>query len=348
MIIIGIDPHKSSITAAAVDDSGRELGVRRFVVNAGTAKQLLGWAAQWPQRRFAVEGANGLGRGTAQILVSGGEHVVDVPSTLAMKVRVLSTGGGRKSDPADAYAVAATALRQTNLRAVAAEDQSTILRLLADRRDDLGQEHARLLNRLHRLLRELIPGGVEQGLSADKAAAALRRVRPATATDTVRRELAKELLADVRRIDVQMKSNEKQTREALAASSSTLQQVRGIGVIFAAKVLGHVGDITRFPNASHFASYTGTAPLDASSGQNNRHRLNTGGNRQLNAVLHTMAVCQSRDPGPGRDYYLKKIAEGKTPKEARRALKRRLSNVLYRQILHDHQHASQPAQTAAA
>lgn len=324
MIIIGIDPHKSSITAAAVDDSGRELGVRRFVVNAGTAKQLLGWAAQWPQRRFAVEGANGLGRGTAQILVSGGEHVVDVPSTLAMKVRVLSTGGGRKSDPADAYAVAATALRQTNLRAVAAEDQSTILRLLADRRDDLGQEHARLLNRLHRLLRELIPGGVEQGLSADKAAAALRR------------------------IDVQMKSNEKQTREALAASSSTLQQVRGIGVIFAAKVLGHVGDITRFPNASHFASYTGTAPLDASSGQNNRRRLNTGGNRQLNAVLHTMAVCQSRDPGPGRDYYLKKIAEGKTPKEARRALKRRLSNVLYRQILHDHQHASQPAQTAAA
>jgi transposase len=187
MIVIGIDPHKSSITASAIDPSGTQLAVRRFVVNAGTARQLLGWAAQWPERRFAIEGANGLGRGTAQILVARGESVVDVPSTLAMKVRVLSTGGGRKSDPADAFAVAVTALRQTNLRPVGAEDQSTILRLLTERRDDLGHERARLLNRLHRLLRELIPGGVEPGLSADKAATALRTVRPATATDAVRR-----------------------------------------------------------------------------------------------------------------------------------------------------------------
>ncbi|MET4097296.1 transposase [Arthrobacter sp. UYCu712] len=178
MIVIGIDPHKSSITAAAIDPSGNQLAVRRFVVNSGTTRQLLGWAAQWPERRFAIEGANGLGRGTAQILVAHEEHVVDVPSTLAMKVRVLSTGGGRKSDPADAFAVAVTALRQVNLRPVAAEDQTTILRLLAERRDDLGHERARLLNRLHRLLRELIPGGVEPGLSATKAGAALRRVRP--------------------------------------------------------------------------------------------------------------------------------------------------------------------------
>ena len=343
MIVIGIDPHKSSITAAAIDPTGRQLAVRRFVVNAGTARALLGWAAQWPERRFAIEGANGLGRGTAQILVAHGEHVVDVPSTLAMKVRVLSTGGGRKSDPADAFAVAVTALRQTNLRTVAAEDQSTILRLLAERRDDLGHERARLLNRLHRLLRELIPGGVEPGLSADKAATALRTVRPATATDALRRDLARELLADLRRIDTGIKSNEAQTRDALAASGTTLQEIPGVGVVLAAKLLGHVGDITRFPSASHFASYTGTATLDASSGRQNRHRLNTGGNRQLNSVLHTMAVCQSRDPGPGRDYYLKKTAEGKTPREARRALKRRLSNVLYRRILHDHQHALKTA-----
>jgi transposase len=343
MIVIGIDPHKSSITAAAIDPTGCQLAVRRFVVNAGTARPLLGWAAQWPERSFAIEGANGLGRGTAQILVAHGELVVDVPSTLAMKVRVLSTGGGRKSDPADAYAVAVTALRQANLRPVAAEDQTTILRLLAERRDDLGHERARLLNRLHRLLRELIPGGVEPGLSADKAGAALRRVRPATATDALRRDLARELLADLRRIDAAIKSNEAQTRNALDASATTLQEIPGIGVVLAAKLLGHIGDITRFPTASHFASYTGTAPLDASSGNQNRHRLNTGGNRQLNSVLHTMAVCQSRDPGPGRDYYLKKTAEGKTPREARRALKRRLSNVLYRRILHDHQHAQQTA-----
>ena len=343
MIIIGIDPHKSSITAAAIDPSGSQLAVRRFVVNAGTARQLLARAAQWPERTFAIEGANGLGRGTAQILVAHGEVVVDVPSTLAMKVRVLSTGGGRKSDPADAFAVALTGLRQKNLRVVAAEDQTTILRLLAERREDLGHERARLLNRLHRLLRELLPGGVEPGLSADKTAAALRTIRPATATDAVRRELTKELLTDLRRIDSSIKSNEAHTRTALDASSTTLQEIPGIGVVLAAKLLGHVGDITRFPSASHFASYTGTAPLEASSGNHNRHRLNTGGNRQLNSVLHTMAVCQSRDPGPGRDYYLKKITEGKTPREARRALKRRLSNVLYRQILHDHHHAEKTA-----
>ena len=343
MIIIGIDPHKSSITAAAIDPSGSQLAVRRFVVNAGTARQLLARAAQWPERTFAIEGANGLGRGTAQILVAHGEVVVDVPSTLAMKVRVLSTGGGRKSDPADAFAVALTGLRQKNLRVVAAEDQTTILRLLAERREDLGHERARLLNRLHRLLRELLPGGVEAGLSAEKAAAALRTIRPATATDAVRRELAKELLTDLRRIDSSIKSNEAHTRTALDASSTTLQEIPGIGVVLAAKLLGHVGDITRFPSASHFASYTGTAPLEASSGNHNRHRLNTGGNRQLNSVLHTMAVCQSRDPGPGRDYYLKKISEGKTPREARRALKRRLSNVLYRQILHDHHQAEKTA-----
>ncbi|MFH5879354.1 IS110 family transposase [Arthrobacter sp. NA-172] len=343
MIVIGIDPHKSSITAAAIDPSGCQLAVRRFVVNAGTARALLGWAAQWPEHRFAIEGANGLGRGTAQTLVAHGELVVDVPSTLAMKVRVLSTGGGRKSDPADAFAVALTGLRQANLRPVAVEDQTTILRLLAERREDLGHERARLLNRLHRLLRELLPGGVAPGLSAAKAGAALRRVRPATATDALRRDLARDLLADLRRIDSSIKSNEAQTRYALDAAATTLQEIPGIGVVLAAKLLGHVGDIARFPSASHFASYTGTAPLDASSGNQNRHRLNTGGNRQLNSVLHTMAVCQSRDPGPGRDYYLKKIAEGKTPREARRALKRRLSNVLYRRILHDQQQAHQAA-----
>ncbi|WP_284991232.1 IS110 family transposase [Arthrobacter sp. efr-133-TYG-120] len=135
------------------------------------------------------------------------------------------------------------------------------------------------------------------GLSADKAAAALRTIRLATATDALRRELARELLADLRRIDAGIKSNEAQTRDALAASATTLQEIPGVGALLAAKLLGHVGDITRFPSASHFASYTGTAPLDASSGNQNRHRLNTGGNRQLNSVLHTLAVCQSRKPG---------------------------------------------------
>ncbi|WP_228122871.1 IS110 family transposase [Saccharothrix syringae] len=113
--------------------------------------------------------------------------------------------------------------------------------------------------------------------------------------------------------------------------------MHGIGVVLAAKLLGHIGDATRFPTAGHFASYTGTAPLDASSGNRVRHRLNTGGNRQLNSVLHTMAVVQARDPGPGRIYHQRKLSEDKTPAEARRALKRRLANVVCRQILKDQQ-----------
>ncbi|QTJ64497.1 IS110 family transposase [Rhodococcus sp. ZPP] len=339
MVIIGIDPHKSSFTAVAVDRSGVTVGSRRFVVNAGTATALVKWCQRWPERQYAIEGAKGLGRGIAQILVARGEDVVDVPSTLAMKVRVLSTGGGRKTDPDDARAVALTALYHHGLHQVHREDQSTILRLLSERRDDLTREKTRVLNRLHQLLRELIPGGVPIGLSADKAGAAMRRIKPTTATDACRRDLAKDVLADLRRIDSNIKANEAQMRDAVAATTTTLQEVHGINTVLAAKLLGHIGNITRFPSADHFAGYTGTAPLAASSGENTRHRLNTGGNRQLNSVLHTIAVCQARDPGPGRVYYQRKLDEGKTRAEARRALKRRLANVLYRRMRRDQQHA---------
>jgi transposase len=337
VITIGIDPHKSSLTAVAVDASGHPVAQRRFVVNAGTFAQLTKWTQAWPQRRFAVEGACGLGRGIAQQLAAAGEHVVDVPATLSVRARLLTTGGGRKTDTTDALSVAQVALHRTDLRVVAPEDQTTILRLLSERRDDLAHERARLLNRLHGLLRDLIAGGAPTGLSADKAAALLRTVRPTTATQACRRDLARDLLADLRRIDQRLKDNEAQTRDALAATGSTLTEIHGLGIVLAAKILGHVGDITRFPTADRFASYTGTAPLDASSGDQSRHRLNTGGNRQLNSALHTIAVCQARDPGPGKVYYQRKLAENKTPNEARRALKRRLANLIYRHIRKDQQ-----------
>jgi transposase len=335
VITIGIDPHKASLTAVAIDPSGTPLDRRRLLVNAGTLGQLLAWAAGWPARRFAVEGAYGLGRPIAQQLAAASEQVLDVPATLAARARLLSTGGGRKNDAADAASVAQAALHCPRLRTVAAEDQTTILRLLAERRDDLAGERTRILNRLHGLLRDLLPGGAPTNLTADKAAALLRGVRPATATAACRRQLARDLLSDLRRVDARLADNKAQLRDALAATASTLTQVHGLGVVVAAKLLGHVGDIGRFPSQDHFASYTATAPLDVSSGNQQRHRLNTGGNRQLNAALHLIAVCQARDPGPGRTYYLRKLSEGKTPAEARRALKRRLANVIYRRILAD-------------
>jgi transposase len=134
VITIGIDPHKASLTAVAVGPSGLSLGHRRLLVNAGTLSQLATWAAAWPSRRFAVEGAYGLGRPIAQQLAAVGEQVLDVPATLAARARLLSTGGGRKTDTADAASVAQVALHNPMLRVVTAEDQTTILRLLAERR----------------------------------------------------------------------------------------------------------------------------------------------------------------------------------------------------------------------
>ncbi|MFE6555166.1 IS110 family transposase [Streptomyces sp. NPDC057746] len=330
VITIGIDPHKSSHTAVAVDAAGHKIGQRRFVVNAGTFTQLMRWCEQWPERRFAVEGAGGLGRMLAQQLAAAREDVVDVPSTLSARARLLATGGDRKTDPADALHVAQVALFRQDLRKVIPEDQTTILRLLTERHNDLVNERTRTTNRLHAVLRDLLPGGAPTGLSADKAAALMKGIRPITATDNCRRDIARDLLADLRRLDRQVKENEAQMRDALTASRTTLTSLPGLGTVLAAKVLGHIGDISRFPTEHHFASYVGTAPLDASSGKNIRHRLNTGGNRALNSALHIIAICQIRSPGRGQEYYLRKIAEGKTPAEARRALKRRLSNVIYR------------------
>lgn len=335
MILIGIDPHKSTHTAVAIDSSGKKIAQRRLPVNAGTFRQLISWCQHWPQRRFAVEGAAGLGRGIAQQLAAAGEHVVDVPSTLSARARMLATGGNRKTDAADALHVAHVALFRPDLRRVCSEDQTTILRLLTERRDDLVSERTRLLNRLHVLLRDLVPGGAPTALSTDKAADILKRIRPMTATDCCRRDLVRDLVADLRRFDRLIKGSETQMRDALNATGTTLTELPGMGIVLAAKVLGHVGNIDRFPTEHHFASYTGSAPLEASSGNTVRHRLNTGGNRALNSVLHIIATCQIRDPGIGQNYYRRKIAEGKTPAEARRALKRRLSNAVYRTLKRD-------------
>jgi transposase len=338
VITIGIDPHKRSLTAAALDPHSRLLGQQRLAATSQAATQLLVWAEQWPQRRWAVEGASGLGRPIAQLLVAAGEPVVDVPAKLAARARLLSTSSTRKSDLTDACSVAAAALHHRRLRPVALEDQTVIFRLLSDRRDDLVAERTRTLSRLHVLLADLQPGGAARELSAARAAALLRRVHPITIVEVERKRIAHQLLADVRRLDRQVKMASQAIRQAIRDHGTTLTQVFGVGPVLAAKLLGHAGDITRFPGRDHFASYTGTAPVEASSGDLRRHRLNRGGNRQLNTVLHLIAVCQIRDPSPGQAYYRRKLTQAKTPEEARRSLKRHLSNVIYSHLVTDHRH----------
>ena len=337
MITIGIDPHKSSLTAVALEPSGQITATIRLEVTSRTVERLQTWAQQWDQRQWAIEGAAGLGRGVAQGLATAGEPVVDVPAQLAARARLLNTGHARKTDAIDATSVATVAQHHRRLHPVQAEDHSVVLRLLSERRDDLAEERTRTANRLHALLRDLIPGGAKRNLTAAAAASLPRTVRPMTSIDEQRKSLARDLVADLRRLDAALERNAAEIKEAITANGTTLTEIRGIGPVLAAKIIGHTSAVARFPTRHHYASYCGTAPIEASSGDHRRHRLSRAGNRQLNRALHLVAVCQMRTSGPGRDFYQRKLAEAKTPAEARRALKRRLSDAIYRRISRDQQ-----------
>ena len=337
MIVIGIDPHKASVTAAALGPNSDQLDHRRLATSTKTATHLISWAAAWPERLWAIEGAAGLGHGVAQQLVAAGEEVVDVPAKLAARARLLGSGSARKTDLADAVSVASVAIHNPKLSAVTAEDHTVVLRLVSDRRDDVVAQRTRTMNRLQVLLRDLVPGGAPRQLSTRAAAEFLAQVRPLTPTDVQRKAIAHDLLDDVRRADRQLKALAVAIAADVVSSGSTLPEIQGVGPILAAKIIGHAGDVTRFESKSHFASYTGTAPIEASSGDVRRHRLNRAGNRQLNTALHTAAIVQTRDGGPGRQHYERKIGQLKTPKEAQRSLKRQLANVVYRHLLDDHQ-----------
>jgi transposase len=290
-----------------------------------------------------VENAGGLGRHLAVRLAGSGESVVDVPPKLSARMRVLSTGNARKNDGLDALATALAASRNERLVPVDPEGSSEVLRLLSERREDVVAERTRALNRLHVLLRDLLPGGVARRLSADRAARVLRSVRPKGASARLRRRLASEVLRDVRSLDRKIADLDGRIEAEIEASGTTLTQVFGIGPILAARIIGTVGDVARFPTKAHFASYSGTAPLEASSGEVVRHRLSLAGNRKLNYALHMVALCQARSNDRGGVYYRKKLAEGKSRKEALRCLKRRVSDAVFRNLLTDSQRPSRGA-----
>jgi len=262
--------------------------------------------------------------------------VADVPPKLSARVRLLSSGNARKNDELDALATALAASRNERLAAVDPEAASEVLRLLSERREDLVAERTRALNRLHGLLRDLLPGGVAGTLSADRVARILRGIRPkGGASARLRRRLASEVLRDIRTLDRKIADLDERIEAEVEASGTTLTQIFGIGPILAARIIGTVGNVARFPTKAHFASYTGTAPLEATSGEVVRHRLSLAGNRKLNYALHMVAVCQARSDARGGAYYRKKIAEGKSHKEALRCLKRRVSDVVFRSLMAD-------------
>jgi transposase len=335
-VLIGVDPHKASIVLAVVDEAVGELVERAsFPHNRTGLRALERWAKRFPERRWAVENAGGLGRHLSQRLAAAGESVVDVPPKLSARVRVLSTGNARKIDGLDALATALAAWRNERLPTVDPEAASEVLRLLSERREDLVAERTRAFNRLHGLLRDLVPGGVTGTLSTSRVARILRGIRPQGTSARVRRWLASEILRDVRALERKIADLDGRIEAEVEASDTSLIEIFGIGPILAAKIIGTVGSVARFPTKAHFASYSGTAPVEASSGEIVRHRLSLAGNRHLNTALHMVAVCQARSDVRGGDYYRKKIAEGKSRKEALRCLKRRVSDAVFNSLMAD-------------
>jgi len=334
-VIIGVDPHKLSATIEVVDERAQVLLVGRYGTDKAGYAQMLAASRRFPDRVWAVEGCNGIGKHIAHRLVHDGETVLDVPAKLSAQVRVFATGNGRKTDPVDAHSVAMVALRSPNLVAVNVEPDLVVLGMLVDRRDELGRARTQTVNRLHRLLLDLFPGGAKQFLSARQARALVATIKPRDVVGKTRRRLVVELIGELESIDKKIKTAEKDLKELVTARGSTLMQLHGIGPSGAARLLADVGDIRRFADRDRFASWNGTAPLDASSGQQQRHRLSRAGNRRINRTLHIMAVVQLRNLTEGRAYFDAKKAAGKTSMEAMRALKRRLSNVVYARMVAD-------------
>jgi transposase len=343
-VVIGVDPHKGSHTAVAINSAEEPLGELRVRSSASQADQLVAWAAAWPERTWAVEGAGGLGHLLAQQLLSAGERVLDVQPKLGSRVRLLSTGATNKNDPNDAWSVAVAALRSATRREVTADDHATVLKVWSKRHRDLGRARNQAACRLHAVLCDLVPGGISKEITAAKAAEMLERAEPSGAVEAARCELAAEFLEDLRRLDVQMRDTRKKLAAVVEAAGTTVTEIFGVGPVVAATVIGGVIDVSRFPDRNHFAAYNGTAPVEVSSGNRKIYRLSRRGNRRLNHAIHMAAVTQIRHRhSDGRACYDRKLAEGKAHKEALRSLKRRVSDAIFARLQADARRAGAAA-----
>jgi transposase len=284
-----------------------------------------------------VENAGGLGYLLAQQLLAVGERVLDVPPKLAARVGLLATGDINKNDPNDARSVAVAALRSPAVKSVEVEDHQAVMKVWAKRHRNLGRVRTQLICRLHAVLCELVPGGgISKELSVGEANKVLAAIEPQGAVAAARYQLAHAFIDDLVRIDEQMRDNKKRITAAVTASRTTVTEIFGAGPVIAAMVKDDVGDVRRLATKDRFASYNGTAPIEVSSGPKKIYRLSRRGNRRMNHAIHLIALTQLRFPATdGRIYFERKLAEGKTGKEALRSLKRRKSDALYARLLQD-------------
>jgi transposase len=334
--MIGIDPHKGSHTAVAIDEKEATLSQLKVRATRHQVDELVKWAAGFDSRTWAVESAGGLGYLLSQQLLSVGEDVLDVPATLSARVRVLASGKSGKNDPNDAFSVAVAALRSPGVARVRRADHAGVLRLLAKYHRDLGSARTRCACRLHALLAGLVPGGVPAKLYVPRARKLLEGISITDQVQAARKDLAAEHLAELSRLDGQLEASKERIGVAVAASGTSLLELFGVGPVVACILIGYSGDIKRFVGRDAYANYNGTAPVDVCSGGRVTRRLSRRGNRQLNHALHIAAVTQvSHASSKGHAYFERKIAEGKTKKEALRSLKRHISDTVYSHLLAD-------------
>jgi transposase len=334
MVTIGADLHKRWHTAVAVDEQGRKLAERTVRATPGGHLELLAWAGRWDERRWALEDCRHLSRRLERDLLVAGETVVRVPPKLMAGARRSSREPG-KSDPIDALAVARAALREPDLPMARLEGVERDIRLLVDHRDDLVKQRTADQNRLRWHLHELTPGdepvarGLDRQHVLDTIAASL-----AVLDGTVAR-IAAELVARIRELTGTIDRLEGEIGALVRSQVPSLLALEGCGPLTAAKLIGETAGIGRFRSAAAFARHNGTAPIPVWSGNTTRHRLSRGGNRQLNVALHRIAVTQLQRPGKGREYLDKRRSAGDTKREAIRALRRRVSDEVFRRMRSD-------------
>ena len=328
MIVIGVDVHKHSLTAVAVDEAGRMLAERTV---AAADDELLEWACALDGNRlWALEDCRQLTRWLERQLIAAGEELVRVPPKLMAPERRAGRARG-KSDPIDALAVARAALREPRLSRPRPDEQLfRDLKLLVDHRDDLVDERRRAQQRLRWHLHQLDPSFAVPAKALDRPRHLDRVGRwLARRPQEVQVRVARELVTRCRSLTRTIAELDRELEQRTAETAPALLDLPGCGALTAAKLLAEVGPIDRFETDSQLARHSGVAPLEASSGRVQRHRLDRGGNRQLNAAFHRIAITQARYHPAARAYLERKQAEGKSRREALRCLKRQLARVVF-------------------
>jgi len=347
MVVIGSDSHKRSHTVVAVDATGRKLAETTVAATSTGHLELVRWAGRFVEVTWALEDCRHLSRGLERDLLVAGARVVRVPPKLMAGARRSSREPG-KSDPIDALAVARAALRE-DLPVATLDGPEREVRLLIDHREDLVAARTQAQNRLRWHLHELDPGNEPPSRSLARAHVLADLERDLAERSGVVARLARELVVRVRELKATINTLEREIADLTAGLAPSLLALAGCGPLTAAKLVGETAGVGRFRSRAAFARHNGTAPLPVWSGNDVRHRLSRGGNRQLNVALHRIAITQLQRPGPGLSYIEHRRAAGDTKTEAIRALRRRISDEVFRRMLHDEAaRAALPSGLAAA